>query len=181
MTDEPKRGVQGPQGVQGIQGIQGDEGPTGGEKGDKGDKGEPGHLPRNVTLSFWVVVAVAFAVTSVMGYQLKQVRDLSQSNKQLFIDSQAQRKVLVRGFKRADVRLCRTQELLKAQNRAEARRSFRRLDETLALLQLEKSPTIIAAARAEKERKLKLNAPHKGGCGKLPPKITKVKQESSDA
>lgn len=77
---------EGPQGVQGEQGVRGLQGPTGqgtegepgqeGAQGEKGERGASGPLPRRVTASFVALVAVAFVITSALGYEIKQNRDV---------------------------------------------------------------------------------------------------------
>lgn len=70
---------EGPQGVQGEQGVRGLQGPGGGTPGPRGAKGEPGengHVGRKVKWSFVSLVAVAFAVSLVQGYQIRENRQI---------------------------------------------------------------------------------------------------------
>lgn len=88
----------GPQGVQGVQGIEGIEGQgTPGAQGAQGERGERGKmLPRNVTLSFVVVVMLAFLILSVLAWQMRETRSLARENEALVTqECQRQQKTIV--------------------------------------------------------------------------------------
>jgi len=87
MSEQDKR--RGPQGVQGVQGVEGIEGQgtqgipgVQGERGTTGPRGR-GALPRNVTISFGVVVAVAFIILAVFALQVRQTRQIARDNRDL--------------------------------------------------------------------------------------------------
>ena len=71
-------------------------------------------------------------------------------------------------FRRSDFSLCREIEQLKLQNREDAQQSYDRLDETLAILNLERTAEVEAVARRNLAEDLERNAPRPGGCGELP-------------
>ncbi len=81
---DKRRGPQGVQGVQGVEGIegQGTQGIPGiqGERGIAGPRGR-GVLSRNVTLSFGIVVLVAFIVLAIFALQVRQTRHLAEENR----------------------------------------------------------------------------------------------------
>jgi hypothetical protein len=83
VSDAGPRGVQGRRGEQGTQGVSGEQGVAGGqgvpgEAGVEGPQGAPGGLPRNITLSFWSVVAVAFVIIAVLSYVIAENRKLAR-------------------------------------------------------------------------------------------------------
>ncbi len=91
------------QGEQGIQGELGERGPQGdhgshGERGPKGDHGQhgdqgiqgkpgvpgkPGLFGRNITLSFFAIIAISFAVLSAMTWQMREMRQLTVENRRV--------------------------------------------------------------------------------------------------
>ncbi len=96
MSDEP--GEQGIQGELGERGPQGDPGSHGGhgERGPKGDHGQPGEpgaqgapgapgepglFGRNITLSFFAIIAISFAILSAMAWQVHQTRQRAEENR----------------------------------------------------------------------------------------------------
>jgi len=87
LSEHDKR--RGPQGVQGVQGVEGIEGQgiqgVQGEPGERGITGPRGRgvLSRNVTLSFGLVVLVAFVVLGVFALQVRQTRQASRENRRV--------------------------------------------------------------------------------------------------
>lgn len=69
-------------------------------------------------------------------------------------------------FTRADVLVCRAVEKLKAGERARAQESYRRLDETLALLGIRRTPAIEERALQDLDRSLRRY--RSTNCGELP-------------
>lgn len=90
MPDRGERGPKGDHGQTGDIGPVGEIGETGdtgkrGFTGETGQQGEPGKssiLSRNVSLSFGVLLLVAFVVTSCQGYQVREVRKVARENKE---------------------------------------------------------------------------------------------------
>lgn len=90
MPDRGERGPKGDHGQTGDIGPEGEIGETGeagkrGFTGETGQQGEPGKssiLSRNVSLSFGVLILVAFVVTSCQGYQVREVRKVARENKE---------------------------------------------------------------------------------------------------
>ncbi len=60
-------GQHGEQGVQGVQGVQ----------------GEPGLFGRNVTLSFFAIIAISFAILSAGSWQVHQTRQVVKENRRV--------------------------------------------------------------------------------------------------
>ncbi len=81
MSEDKRRGPQGVQGVQGVEGIEG-QGTQGiqGEPGERGPRGR-GVLSRDITLSFGIVVVVAFIILGVFALQMRQTRQLGRENR----------------------------------------------------------------------------------------------------
>ncbi len=83
---DKRRGPQGVQGVQGVEGIEG-QGTQGiqGEQGERGITGPRGRgvLSRNVTLSFGIVVAIAFIILVIFALQVRQTRQVARDNRDL--------------------------------------------------------------------------------------------------
>ncbi len=112
MSEQDKR--RGPQGVQGVQGVEGIEGQ--GIQGVPGKQGEPGIagprgrgvLGRNVTLSFGLVIMVAFIIIAIFTFQLRSTRQVARENRDLIAQGAEIRGELVRGLKRTDLALCRS-------------------------------------------------------------------------
>ncbi len=95
MNEE--QGEQGIQGELGERGPQGDHGPHG-ERGPKGDhgqhgdrgvqgiqgiQGDPGLFGRNVTLSFFAIIAISFAILSAGSWQVHQTRQVVKENRRV--------------------------------------------------------------------------------------------------
>lgn len=126
-----------------------------------------------------VVLAVSLRLAALLlipslvavGLVWQESRARSDANRERIAESSALRRELARGFKRADVISCRERESLKAQNREDARETFRNLERTLRLLMVENTPEIQAIARATLQRDLTRNPARLGGCGNLPPKL----------
>lgn len=110
MSEQDKR--RGPQGVQGVQGVEGIEGQgiqgIQGEQGERGITGARGRgvLSRNVTLSFGIVVLVAFIILAVFALQVSKTRQIGRENRDLIEQVVEAREKIVRGFERADRALC---------------------------------------------------------------------------
>ena len=98
MSDEQgEQGVQGelgergPQGDPGSHGGHGERGPKGdhGQHGDQGIQGEPGEpgqpglFGRNVTLSFFAIIAISFAILSAGSWQVHQTRQVVKENRRV--------------------------------------------------------------------------------------------------
>ncbi len=87
MSEQDKR--RGPQGVQGVQGVEGIEGQgTQGIQGEQGERGVTGPrgrgvLSRNVTLSFGIVVLIAFIILVIFALQVRQTRQVARDNRNL--------------------------------------------------------------------------------------------------
>lgn len=87
MSEQDKR--RGPQGVQGVQGVEGIEGQgTQGIQGKQGERGMTGArgrgvLPRNITLSFGIVVLVAFIILGIFALQARETRQLGRENRRV--------------------------------------------------------------------------------------------------
>ena len=87
MSEQDKR--RGPQGVQGVQGVEGIEGQgTQGIQGEQGERGITGPrgrgvLSRNVTLSFGIVVLIAFIILVIFALQVRQTRQLGRENRRV--------------------------------------------------------------------------------------------------
>ncbi len=87
MSEQDKR--RGPQGVQGVQGVEGIEGQgTQGIQGEQGERGITGPrgrgvLSRNVTLSFGIVVLIAFIILVIFALQVRQTRQLTGENRRV--------------------------------------------------------------------------------------------------
>ncbi len=87
MSEQDKR--RGPQGVQGVQGVEGIEGQgTQGIQGEQGERGTTGPrgrgvLSRNVTLSFGIIVLIAFVILVIFALQVRQTRQLTRENRRV--------------------------------------------------------------------------------------------------
>jgi hypothetical protein len=114
-------------------------------------------------------------VLVAIGFSVHEARVRSADNRALIADAVRTRERIVRGFKRTDVLTCRVAETLKEQNRAEAKRNFARLDQTLALFGIPKTPAVEARALSDLREALDRNRRGLGGgqygCGDLPPKF----------
>lgn len=126
---------------------------------------------RGITLAFIMLLPALVGLYLVD--RESEIR--ATENRELIIQLEIQAKQLVeqrdetrRLFRRADLQLCRQSEKLKTQNRIDAQRSFNNLDQTLAVLQLERTPEIERLAKENLERDLRRNMPREGGCQSLP-------------
>ncbi len=83
-----ERGDSGLQGATGERGMKGDHGQHGeqGARGVQGVQGPPGLFGRNVTLSFFAIIAISFAILSAGSWQVHQTRQVVKENRRV-IDS----------------------------------------------------------------------------------------------
>jgi len=83
-----ERGPQGDHGSHGERGPKGDHGQHGdqGVQGEQGIPGEPGLFGRNITLSFFAIIAISFAILSAGSWQAHQTRQVVKENRRV-IDS----------------------------------------------------------------------------------------------
>ena len=86
------------------------------------------------------MVAVMFGVLVVLVWQITETRHLAVEHREQRYE--------------ARLELCVEVEQLKAARRADARESFRRLDETLMLLGVETTPQIVRRARDNRDETL---------------------------
>ena len=131
---------------------------------------------RPVTIRRWEVVAafvlLVFVAVGVAAYNDHRISEsekritrntlLIQRNTLVNEEQNRVRKLLVATFRKADMRSCERIEVLKKQNRIDARYSFHTLDTTLQLLHLTKTPEIVAFARKQLDRNLRRN--RRGHC-----------------
>jgi len=83
-----ERGPQGDHGSHGERGPKGDHGQHGdrGVQGEQGEPGVPGLFGRNITLSFFAIIAISFAILSAGSWQQHQTRQVVKENRRV-IDS----------------------------------------------------------------------------------------------
>lgn len=128
-----------------------------------------------LAITLRVALLCVIPLLIAIGLAVHESRARSDANRELIAANAEIRLRLVRGFKRSDVLNCRAAEKLKEQNRAEAKRDYRRLDETLGLLGIPHTPAIEARALEELQTKLRRNkkrvGPGRYGCGDLPPRF----------
>ncbi len=80
-----ERGPQGDHGSHGERGPKGDHGQHGdqGIQGEPGIQGDPGLFGRNITLSFFAIIAISFAVLSALAWQVHQTRQVGAENRRV--------------------------------------------------------------------------------------------------
>ncbi len=80
-----ERGPQGDHGQHGERGPKGDHGQHGdrGVQGVQGEPGQPGMFGRNVTLSFFAIIAISFAILSAGSWQVHQTRQVVKENRRV--------------------------------------------------------------------------------------------------
>lgn len=130
-----------------------------------GDPGEPARH-RRVTRSFVAVIVVAFAVTTLLAYDIHQNR---QAIRVMAADQRAFDRFRAERAKRttsADRLICLAVNGLKKAERDRDIRDFRNLDRNLRLLHIRKTPEIVRAATHDYHENLRRTKPLK--CNRLP-------------
>ena len=143
------------------------------------------HKEARVAVAKWgaPLVALLLIVGSIGGTLLyvelagqnADTRRLAQQTKDILARlnrseaSLAKERVIVRSkFRQADLSHCREIEKLKEGFREAAKENFAMLERNAALLKIEVTPALRAAAREGLRKTLKRYAPRKGGCRSLP-------------
>lgn len=109
--------------------------------------------------AFVLLVVVAVAVAAWNDHRINQAEKRIEAGNVADHRQNVTRAELVERFRRVNRVACLRIELLKAQNRQEARRNYRQLDRNLRLLNIRKTPQLARVARAELARDLRLNRP----------------------
>ncbi|MBA2707002.1 MAG: collagen-like protein [Gemmatimonadaceae bacterium] len=80
-----ERGDTGLQGASGERGMKGDHGQHGerGARGEQGVQGDTGMFGRSLTLSFFAIIAISFAVLSAMAWQVRQTDQVVKENRRV--------------------------------------------------------------------------------------------------
>lgn len=109
--------------------------------------------------AFVFPIALAFGVAVLNSYRIHQAEKRIVTNQAINQRQNVRRQELVRELRATDARACERIEDLKIQNRLDALGTFSRLDQTLGVLHLARTPEIVRIARAELARDLKRNKP----------------------
>lgn len=123
-------------------------------------------IPRRVPIAFITITVIFVILATVMAMQFQTVRNSVSRLERLEREQAAFRKARLAQTSNTDRSICFEVQKLKIQNRQDAKRSFKNLDQNLALLGIKKTSTIVAVARRELNRTLKINKLR--NCNKLP-------------
>ena len=109
--------------------------------------------------SFVAIIIGFYAVSAWNTHKIHEAEKRIEHNTQVNHAQDVTRAILLHALERTDRRACERIEVLKKQNRIDAINQFARLDQTLHLLHLRKTPQIVAEARRQLRHTLARNAP----------------------